>query len=76
MAGMVTPERRKDAVKALELIQYQALHAGKLSFVHPITNEPIEFKAPLPDDFHSVLDLFEISEYKKRSKVEEMDDVD
>ena len=28
----------------------QALHAAKLSFVHPMTGEPMVFLAPLPPD--------------------------
>lgn len=35
----------------------QALHAGFLSFNHPITQEPLTFTAPLPDDFQSLLTL-------------------
>ncbi|OIK14010.1 pseudouridine synthase [Bacillus sp. MUM 116] len=32
-------------------IDGQALHAGVLGFVHPRTQEYLEFEAPLPDDF-------------------------
>ncbi len=32
------------------LIDRQALHAHKISFYHPITNEFIQIEAPLPDD--------------------------
>ncbi len=31
-------------------IDRQALHAWKLTFVHPITNEAMSFVAPIPDD--------------------------
>ena len=31
-------------------MQRQALHAARLSFVHPITGERLSFEAPLPDD--------------------------
>lgn len=34
-----------------DAIDRPALHAAALSFVHPITNEPIRLFAPLPDDF-------------------------
>jgi len=34
----------------------QALHAHKLRFQHPVTGEPVECKAPLPDDLFSLLD--------------------
>ncbi|MGN7407602.1 MULTISPECIES: RluA family pseudouridine synthase [unclassified Sporosarcina] len=33
----------------------QVLHAGTLGFVHPVTEEYMEFKAPLPDDFEQLL---------------------
>ncbi|MDG5470220.1 RluA family pseudouridine synthase [Jeotgalibacillus sp. ET6] len=33
----------------------QALHAGVLGFIHPRTEEYIEFKAPLPEDFEELL---------------------
>lgn len=39
----------------MEYIGRQALHSHKLSFPHPITGEPMEFTAPLPDDMGAVL---------------------
>ena len=38
----------------MERIQRQALHAWKLSFVHPITEEKMQFTAPLPEDMAKV----------------------
>lgn len=38
----------------MEQIQRQALHAWKLSFVHPITGEEMQFTAPLPEDMMAV----------------------
>ncbi len=38
------------------LIDRQALHAHRLSFLHPATNEPVEFVAPLPDDMTMTLE--------------------
>ena len=32
------------------LIGRPALHSGRLSFLHPITKEPLAFSAPLPED--------------------------
>jgi 23S rRNA pseudouridine1911/1915/1917 synthase len=40
--------------KTLE-IDGQALHAGVLGFIHPRTKEYLEFEAPLPADFESLL---------------------
>ncbi len=37
------------------LIARQALHAYRLAFRHPATNEPVEFVAPLPDDIQRTL---------------------
>ena len=37
-------------------INGQALHAGILGFTHPRTNEYLEFEAPLPEDFMTLLD--------------------
>ena len=37
------------------LLERQALHARKISLTHPTTGEPIQFEAPLPDDFEQVL---------------------
>lgn len=36
-------------------IDGQALHAKKLSFIHPTTNERISCEAPLPDDMMKIL---------------------
>lgn len=30
---------------------HQALHAAELGFIHPITNQMMHFKSPLPEDF-------------------------
>jgi 23S rRNA pseudouridine1911/1915/1917 synthase len=34
----------------------QCLHAFRLSLQHPLTEEPLEFEAPLPDDIRSLLE--------------------
>lgn len=36
----------------------QALHAGRLSFMHPITHKPIVIEAPFPEDFDTLLKQF------------------
>jgi len=36
----------------------QVLHAGILGFVHPRTNEYLEFSAPIPDYFSKLLQNF------------------
>ena len=39
------------------LFNGQALHAKKLSFIHPTTKEKVEFESPLPDEFERALKL-------------------
>lgn len=38
-----------------DLIKRQALHACKVSFIHPITKEKMEIKTDVPDDIHSLI---------------------
>lgn len=40
----------------LKLLSHQALHAKKLSFLHPKTNEIMEFESPLPEDMALALE--------------------
>ncbi len=44
--------------EALLTFPRQALHARKLSFIHPDTEEEMSFEAPRPDDFAALLKLF------------------
>ena len=39
------------------LFDGQMLHARRLSFIHPATNEKMEFECPLPDNFLRALEL-------------------
>jgi 23S rRNA pseudouridine1911/1915/1917 synthase len=41
------------------LLHRQALHAQKLTFIHPVTGTELSISAPLPDDMQSVLDCLE-----------------
>ena len=34
----------------------QALHAWKISFIHPTTKEVLTFEAPLPKDIDEILE--------------------
>ncbi len=40
----------------MEYMTRQALHSYRLQFTHPITGEPMDFTAPLPEDMLKVLD--------------------
>ena len=42
--------------KEPELIGRQALHAGRIVFLHPVSGETIDAEAPLPEDMQSLLD--------------------
>lgn len=39
----------------------QALHAGVLGFIHPVTGEKMRFESPLPDDMVALIDSLRIS---------------
>ena len=51
------PAATPELVVALRAFQRQALHAERLAFVHPFSAEALEFSAPLPDDFATLLDV-------------------
>lgn len=40
---------------SIDFIKRQALHCGKMDFVHPITSEKISIKAPLPKDIENLI---------------------
>jgi 23S rRNA pseudouridine1911/1915/1917 synthase len=50
-----TPE----LLAALGAFKRQALHAARLSFVHPKSGKSVSFDAPLPADFHQLLGALE-----------------
>lgn len=56
VSAMFGPERPL-ARKLLKTIDRQALHAARLEFVHPYTEESLNFDAPLPDDYAAVIEL-------------------
>ncbi len=49
----------EDAAEGTVLLARQALHAYRLSFVHPETGKPIEITAPIPNDMRSVVDTLD-----------------
>lgn len=48
------PRRQSSKTEGIE-VRGQLLHAGTLGFIHPSTNEYIEFHSELPDVFQNVL---------------------
>jgi len=51
----VTPSARMEAERLEVLAPRQLLHAAALSFVHPVTNEPIAVTSEWPDDLRPAL---------------------
>ncbi|MFB0516702.1 MAG: RluA family pseudouridine synthase [Candidatus Neomarinimicrobiota bacterium] len=51
----IAPELRSVASRLQGVLHRQALHAFKLTFVHPTTKETVSFEAPLADDFKAAL---------------------
>lgn len=46
------------AVKtAVQTLNRQALHAFRLQFIHPVSNQPMQFEAPLPEDMYHLLSV-------------------
>lgn len=46
--------------KAVKDIDGQCLHAGKIGFIHPITDEYLEFSSPLPDYFLKICNKYKL----------------
>ncbi len=46
-----------ELTNALKSFKHQALHAVKLSFIHPLSHQSVEFSAALPEDFAHFLVL-------------------
>ncbi|MBL4812953.1 MAG: RluA family pseudouridine synthase [Rhodobacteraceae bacterium] len=44
-----------DVAEALDNFGRQALHAATLGFIHPVSEEPMRFEAPLPADIDDLL---------------------
>lgn len=65
-----------DNVKAaIQNLGRQALHACKLSLIHPVSGEEMSFKSELPDDFKTVLSALR-GEYTFSGSLNNIDDDD
>ncbi len=58
------PKLPESAQTAITSLKRQALHAQKLQFLHPMSNEPLSFEAPLPADMQTLLDHLPKPDYK------------
>lgn len=45
----------EELVNALRQFKRQALHASELGFIHPITQQSVNFTAPLPEDMQQLI---------------------
>jgi 23S rRNA pseudouridine1911/1915/1917 synthase len=46
-----------DLVQQLRQFKRQALHASELGLIHPVTQEPMTWQAPLPDDMRVLIEI-------------------
>jgi 23S rRNA pseudouridine1911/1915/1917 synthase len=56
LVGDPVYRRRRRADALLAAFPRQALHAARLSFVHPLSGATLSFEAPVPRDLHALLD--------------------
>ncbi len=47
----------EEFIEFLQNFRRQALHAGRLSLVHPTTGKQMTWRAPLPDDLYALLEV-------------------
>ena len=50
------PQLKRRGQHLLKLLPHQALHAHRLTFIHPKSNERVSFESPLPENMQSALD--------------------
>lgn len=56
--GVSSRKRDRDLITSLQkTMQRHALHASKLSFAHPVTGAPLEFKAAIAGDMRLALEM-------------------
>jgi len=58
--GEIAHRREDDVI----LLNRQALHARRLKIHHPVTQQPLEFEAPIPADIQGVLDA--LRQFRRR----------
>jgi 23S rRNA pseudouridine1911/1915/1917 synthase len=56
LKGFDTPKYRQFVENCFSLLPGQALHAATLGFIHPESEKPMFFEAPLPENFRLLLD--------------------
>lgn len=56
LKGMSSAKYNQFVNNSFEIMPRQALHAQVLGFIHPSTNQYMEFESPLPPDFTAVVE--------------------
>ena len=46
-----------ELIALLRTFKHQALHASELELIHPTTQKPIHFQAPIPDDMQKLIEV-------------------
>jgi 23S rRNA pseudouridine1911/1915/1917 synthase len=59
LRGTTSGSYRSFAENCLEMMPRQSLHAKSLGFIHPKTNQWVQFDSELPDDFRNVIDKWD-----------------
>jgi 23S rRNA pseudouridine1911/1915/1917 synthase len=60
---------RPFAFKMYACFSRQALHAWRISFMHPFLNKMVNFEAPFPDDFRAAFTTFGLESLLKITEV-------
>ena len=64
-----SPGSEPDLTASSPILGRQALHAGLLGFIHPSSEEAVEFTAPLPEDLQNLVKLLRKHQFVSRPKV-------
>ncbi len=59
LKGTIFSKYKQFVDNCFKIIPRQALHAKTLGFIHPATNEFLQFDSELPDDFREVIEKWE-----------------
>ncbi len=59
LLGRIQPIHQPFATKLLSFFPTQALHAHRLSFLHPVTGERLQFESPLPKEMQEAIAFLE-----------------
>jgi 23S rRNA pseudouridine1911/1915/1917 synthase len=55
----IPPQARNELIEQLRTFRRQALHAFRLSLIHPVSGQQLSWRSPLPDDMLQLLKALE-----------------